>query len=54
MILTRKRLLDVDIFVTCSLSKSLAFCGFAGVNFKPWKLLNVLVLNPGWGNCVVF
>ena len=35
MILTRKRLL-VDIFLTLRLSKSLAFCEFTSVNFKPW------------------
>ena len=35
MILTRKRLL-VDIFLTRSLSKSLAFCELASVNFEPW------------------
>ena len=34
MILTRKCLL-VDIFLTRSLSKSLAFCEFASVNFEP-------------------
>ena len=34
MILTRKRLL-VDIFFTRRLSKSLAFCEFASVNFEP-------------------
>ena len=33
MILTRKRLL-VDIFLSRSLSKSLAFCEFASVNFE--------------------
>ena len=31
---THKRLL-VDIFLTRSLSKSLAFCEFASVNFEP-------------------
>ena len=37
MILTRKCLL-VDIFLPRSLSKSLAFCEFASVNFEPrWK-----------------
>ena len=35
MILTRKRLL-LDIFLTPSLSKSLAFCKFVSVNFEPW------------------
>ena len=35
MILPRKRLL-VDIFLTCKLSKSLALCEFASVNFEPW------------------
>jgi len=34
MILTRKRLL-VDIFLTCRLSKSLAFYEFASINFEP-------------------
>ena len=34
MILTRKRLL-MDIFLTRRLSKSLAFCEFASVNFEP-------------------
>ena len=34
MIVTYKRLL-VDIFLTHSLSKSLAFCKFASVNFEP-------------------
>ena len=34
MILTRKRLL-VDIFLTHRLSKSLAFCKFATINFEP-------------------
>ena len=37
MILTRKRL-QVDIFLTRRLSKSLAFCNFASVNFEPWSL----------------
>ena len=27
----------VDIFLTCSLSKSLAFCVFVSVNFKPFE-----------------
>ena len=36
MILTRKRL-QVDIFLTRRLSKSLAFCEFASVNFEPCK-----------------
>ena len=31
---TRKRLL-VNIFLTCILSKSLAFCEFASLNFEP-------------------
>ena len=35
MIPTRKRLL-VDVFLTRRLSKSLAFCEFASVNFEPW------------------
>ena len=35
MILPRKRLL-VDIFFTRRLSKSLAVCEFASVNFEPW------------------
>ena len=34
MILTRRLL--VDIFLTRSLSKSIAFCEFASVNFEPW------------------
>ena len=34
MIPTRKRLL-VDVFLTRRLSKSLAFCEFASVNFEP-------------------
>ena len=34
MILTRKRFL-VDIFFTRRLSKSLAFCEVASVNFEP-------------------
>ena len=34
MIATCKRL-PVDIFLTDSLSKSLAFCEFASVNFEP-------------------
>ena len=34
IILTRNRLL-VDIFLTRRLSKSLAFCEFASVNFEP-------------------
>ena len=34
MILTYRRLL-VDIFLNRSLSKSLAFCEFASVNFEP-------------------
>ena len=37
MILTRKRLL-VDRFLSCSLSKSLAFCKFASVHFEPWEV----------------
>ena len=37
MIVTRKRLL-VDIFLTRRLSKSLAFCEFASVNFEPWHI----------------
>ena len=40
MILTRKRLL-VDIFLTRSLSKSLAFCEFASVNFQPCQKSNL-------------
>ena len=39
MILTRKCLL-VDIFLTRRLSKSLAFCEFASVNFEPWHKNN--------------
>ena len=35
MILTRKRL-PVDVFLTRRLSKSLAVCEFASVNFEPW------------------
>ena len=35
IILTRNRLL-VDIFLARRLSKSLAFCEFASVNFEPW------------------
>ena len=35
MILTCKRSL-VDIYLTCSLSKSLAFCEFSSVKFEPW------------------
>ena len=34
MILTHKRLL-VDVFLTRRLSKPLAFCEFASVNFEP-------------------
>lgn len=41
MILTRERLL-VDIFVTRSLLKSLAFCEFASVNFETWIGLAVI------------
>ena len=37
MILTRKRLL-VAIFLTRRLSKALAFCEFASVNFEPWTV----------------
>ena len=36
MILTCKRLL-VNIFLTHRLSKSLAFCEFASINFEPWN-----------------
>ena len=43
MILTRKRLL-VDIFFTCRLSKSLAFCEFAIVNLEPWHNLQKLIV----------
>ena len=39
MILTHKCLL-VDIFLTRRLSKSLAFCKFASVNFEPWHKNN--------------
>ena len=28
--------MPVDIFLTRRLSKSLAFCEFASVNFEPW------------------
>ena len=38
-ILTRKRLL-VDIFVTRRLSKSIAFCEFASVNFRALDLVS--------------
>ena len=44
MILTRKRLL-VDIFLTRRLSKSLAFCEFASVNFEP-------CINPRFIFCI--
>ena len=40
-ILTRKCLL-VDIFLTRRLSKSLAFCEFASVNFEPWTHRSML------------
>ena len=40
MILTRKHLL-VDIFLTRSSSKSLAFCEFASINFEPWNVVKV-------------
>jgi len=48
MILTRKRLL-VDIFLTSRLSKSLAFCEFANVNFEPWAkpLLTIFIFFVG-------
>ena len=36
MILTHKRL-PVDIFLTHRLSKSLAFCEFASINFERWR-----------------
>ena len=36
--LTRNRWL-VDIFLTCRLSKSLAVCEFASVNFEPWIII---------------
>ena len=39
IILTRNRLL-VDIFLTRRLSKPLAFCEFASVNFEPWPLFS--------------
>ena len=42
MILTRKLLL-LDIFLTRSLSKLLAFCELASVNFEPWQLQCVFV-----------
>ena len=41
MILTRKRLL-MDIFLTRRLSKSLAFCEFASVDFEPWVTIGTL------------
>ena len=64
MILTRKRLL-MDIFLTRRLSKSLAFCEFASVNFEPCnidpinaKLENVANFNMltfwQYGSCVVY
>ena len=37
MIQTRKRLLVVDVFLSRRLSKSLAFCEFASVNFNDAK-----------------
>ena len=40
MSLTHKCLL-VDIFLTRSLSKSLAFYEFASINFKPWLFLSI-------------
>ena len=42
MIVTRKRLL-VDIFLTRRLSKSLAFCEFASINFEPLRHENVVL-----------
>ena len=41
MILTRKRLV-ADIFLTRRISKALAFCKFASVNFEPWSLNKTL------------
>ena len=56
MILTHKRLL-VDVFLTRRLSKPLAFCESASVNFEPWhvcakssgndKVANALYCCPG-------
>ena len=46
MILTRKCLL-VEIFLIRSLSKSLAFCEFASVNFEPCLLVVVNILSVG-------
>ena len=40
MSLTHKCLL-VDIFLTRSLSKSLAFYEFASINFEPWLSLSI-------------
>ena len=37
MIITRKLLLVDITFLTRSLSKSLAFCEFASINFEPWN-----------------
>jgi len=52
MILTRKRLL-VDIFLTSRLSKSLAFCEFANVNFEPWaKPLLTIFIFFRWLACL--
>ena len=48
MILPRKRLL-VDIFFTRRLSKSLAVCEFASVNFEPCKTRNTE--NVAYENC---
>ena len=49
MILTHEGLL-VDIFLTCRLSKSLTFCEFVSVNFKPW----ILITMGPWCQVAVF